>query len=208
MPKLLQIDASPRGDYSISRKLSAAFAESWKQAHADGTVVHRDLTKTHLTFVDMAWIIGAFSAPDKLTEEHKQALKLSDELVAELLATDHIVIGTPMYNFSIPANLKAWIDHIVRAGKTFQYGAHGPEGLVKGKKATVIIASGGDYAPGTPFAPYNKESEYLKTVFGFIGITDVEILLAGGTNDVTQGKKDEKSFLAPLTEEAKKLAHA
>ena len=206
MPTLLHIDASPRGDYSISRKVSAAFAANWKKHHADGKVVDRDLNKTALTFVDMDWIAGAYSTPDQHTAAQKKALAISDELIAELHAADHIVIGTPMYNFAIPAILKAWIDHIVRVGKTFSVGAGGYAGLVKGKKATVVIASGGNYRPGTPFEPYNQESPYLKAIFGFIGITDVEFVLAGNTNDVVQGKVDEKTFLAPLIEETEKLA--
>ena len=122
MPTLLHIDASPRGDHSISRKVSAAFAANWKKHHTDGKVVTRDLNKTGLTFVDMDWIAGAYSSPDQLTEAHKKALAISDELISELVAADHIVIGTPMYNFSVPAILKAWIDHVVRVGKTFTVG--------------------------------------------------------------------------------------
>jgi FMN-dependent NADH-azoreductase len=208
MPTLLHIDASPRGDYSISRKVSAAFAANWKKNHADGNVIRRDLTTTHLTFVDLDWIVGAYSTPDKHTEANKKSLAISDELIAELLSADHIVLGTPMYNFAIPAIVKAWIDHIVRVGKTFSVGVGGYAGLVKGKKATIIIASGGKYAPGTAYAPYDQESPYLKAIFGFIGITDVEFVLAGGTNDVTQGKVDEKTFLEPLVEETEKLALA
>jgi FMN-dependent NADH-azoreductase len=208
MPTLLHIDASPRGDYSISRKVSAAFADSWKKNHPEGKVIRRDLATTHLTFVDMDWIAGAYSTPDQHTAAHKKALAISDELIGELFAADHIVIGTPMYNFAIPAVVKAWIDHIVRVGKTFSVGAGGYEGLAKGRKATVIIASSGNYAEGTPYAPYNQESPYLKAIFGFIGITDVEFVLAGGTNDVVQGKVDEKTYLAPIVGEAEKLAVA
>src|ERR1700684_4580163 len=103
MPTLLQIDASPRGDYSISRRLTAAFADAWKDKHPDGKVITRDLTKTNLTFVDLDWIAGAYSAPQKHTPEHKKALAISDELIAELLSADEIVLGTPMFNFAVPA---------------------------------------------------------------------------------------------------------
>ncbi len=205
MPTLLHIDASPRGDYSISRKVSAAFAESWKKQNSAGKVIRRDLDKTPLTFVDMNWIAGAYSTPDQLTEEHKKALALSDELIGELLSADHIVIGTPMYNFSIPAVVKAWIDHVVRIGKTFTASY---EGLAKGRKVSVIIASGGSYGAGSPLASYNLENAYLKTVLGFIGITDVEFVMAGNTADVMQGKVDEKKYLEPLVAEAQKLAAA
>ena len=99
MPTLLHIDASPRGDYSISRKVSTAFVESWKKKHADGKVIRRDLVTSNLTFVDLAWIAGAYTAPDQHTAEHKNALALSDTLIGELFSADQIVIGTPMYNF-------------------------------------------------------------------------------------------------------------
>jgi FMN-dependent NADH-azoreductase len=197
MPTLLKIDVSPRGDYSVSRNLTKQFASDWQQSHAGGTVVDRDLTKTNLPFVDLPWIAGAFTAPEQHTDEHKAALKISDELIAELFATDHIVIGTPMYNFSTPALLKAYIDHIVRVGKTVSAGY---EGLVKGKKVTVIIASGGVYTPGSHMESYNAESAYLKQVLGFIGLTDVTIVLAGGTNDVNQGKISSEDFLASFAE--------
>ena len=203
MPTLLKIDASPRGDYSVSRKLSGEFAEQWEKTHTDGTVVVRDLVKTNLPFVDLPWIVGAYSTPDQHTPEQKSAIKISDDLIAELLAADHIVIGTPMYNFSIPAILKAWIDHIVRIDKTFtaKY-----EGLAKGKKLTVIIASGGVYTPGSHMESYNAESSYLKQVLGFIGITDVTVLLAGGSNDVNQGKVTLEDHIAPFEKEVAALA--
>lgn len=194
MATLLHIDVSPRGDYSISRKLGATFAEEWKAKH-NGTVVYRDLVKTDLTFVDLNWIGGAYSDPSQHTPEQKAALKISDDLIAELLSADEIVIATPMYNFAVPASLKAYIDHIVRHGKTFSVGESGYAGLVKGKKATFIVASGGDYAPGGPAEGYNQESPYLKAIFGFIGITDTKVVLAGGTTAVVMGKVKEADYL-------------
>ena len=208
MATLLQIDVSTRGDYSVSRKLTAAFAEEWKSKHPGGTVTHRDLTKTELTFVDMNWIGGAYTTPDQQTPEHKQALKLSDELIAELFAADEIVIGAPMYNFGVPASLKAWIDHVVRRGKTFNVGPGGYEGLVKGKKATFIIASGGNYAPGAPAEKYNSESPYLQTVFGFLGITDTQVVFSGSTADIDQKKTSLEQYLPPHLEEVKASVQA
>lgn len=202
MSTLLKIDASPRGDYSISRKLTAEFSERWKQAHTGGTIVVRDLFKTDLPFVDLPWIAGAYSSPDQHTPEQKAALKVSDDLIAELFAADEIVIGTPMYNFSTPAVLKAWIDHIVRIGKTFTASY---EGLAKGKKATIIIASGGAYTPGSHLESYNAESGYLKQILGFIGITDVTIVLAGGTGAIDQGKVTREEFLVPFQQEVAAL---
>ena len=135
MPTLLVIESSPRGDHSVSRKLTAEFVTDWKAAHPGGTVVNRDLMKTPLTFVDVPWITGAYTPPEQHSPEVKQALAASDKLIAELKAADHIVIGTSMYNFSIPAALKAYIDQIVRIGVTFSASY---EGLVKGKKLTVL----------------------------------------------------------------------
>jgi len=198
MPTLLKIDVSPRGDYSISRKLSAEFAAKWQQAHPDGTVVLRDLVTTALPFVDLPWIAGAYSTPDQHTPEQQAALKVSDELIAELLAADEIVLATPMFNFSIPAALKAYIDHIVRINKTFNASY---EGLAKGKKVTLIIASGSVYTPGSHMESYNAETGYLKQILGFIGITDVTVVLAGGTSAVAQGTVKLEEFIAPFEQE-------
>jgi FMN-dependent NADH-azoreductase len=196
MPTLLKIDASPRGDYSVSRTLSKQFAADWQKNH-NGTVVVRDLVKTNLPFVDLPWIAGAYSTPDQHTPEQASALKVSNDLIDELFSVDHILIATPMYNFSIPAILKAWIDHIVRVGRTY---SPSYEGLVKGKKVTIIIASGGVYTPGSHLESYNVETAYLKQILGFIGLTDVTVVLAGGTNDVTQGKISNEDFLATFAE--------
>ncbi len=201
MPTLLHIDASPRGDYSISRKLSAAFAEAWKAKNPGGTVIRRDLEKTDLTFVDLAWIGGAYSDPASHTPEQKQALALSDELTGELFQATDIVLGTPMYNFAIPASVKAWIDHVVRVNKTFSLDDKGYHGLAGGRTATLIVASGGNYAPGSPAEGYNQETPYLKAIFGFMGITEVKVILAGGTTPVTYGKISAEEYLQPYIKE-------
>ena len=201
MPTLLHIDASPRGDHSISRKLSKAFAEEWQSKNAGGKVIYRDLVKTDLPFVDLQWIGGAYAPPEQHSPEQQAALKVSDDFIAEVLEATEIVLATPMYNFAVPANVKAWIDHIVRFGKTFKVDEKGYEGLVKGRKATFIVASGGDYKVGGPAEGYNQESPYLKAIFGFIGITDTKVILAGGTTGLAQGKVQEADFLKPLVEE-------
>jgi FMN-dependent NADH-azoreductase len=203
MPTLLHLDASPRGDYSISRQLSRAAVAAWKARYPNGKIIERDLTKTEMTFVDLDWIMGAFGAPDQVTESHKKALAISDNLVAELLEADDIIIGTPMYNFAVPAVLKAWIDHVVRAGKTFQYGASGPEGLAKGRKVLVTVASGGVYDKASGMESDNYETPYLERILSFIGITDVKFVHAGGTGKVIQGKVSAEEFLAPYLEQIK-----
>jgi FMN-dependent NADH-azoreductase len=176
MPTLLSIEVSPRHTQSISRTLTAVFVETWRKANPGARIIVRDLVKTELPFVDMPWIGGAFTPPEQHSQESAAAIRLSNDLVAELKAADRIVLGTPMYNFSIPAALKAYIDHIVRIGLTV---SAANVGLLTGKKATVILASGGDYSPGSPTERYDLASGYLRQVFGFIGITDLEIILAG-----------------------------
>ena len=193
MPNLLSIVASPRGDYSVSRTLTTKFVEEWKTSHAGGNVVVRDLCKTKLPFVDLPWIAGAYTPAEQHSPEMAEALAISNELIGELQEADHIVIGTPMYNFSTPAILKAWIDHVVRVGVTFSTSY---EGLLKNKKVTVIIASGADYTPGSHLASYNLETGYLKGILGFIGLTDVKFVMAGGTSEIDRGTTKKEDLLA------------
>jgi FMN-dependent NADH-azoreductase len=202
MPTLLYLSTSPRGDYSISRQLGNAAVEAWKARNHEGRVIERDLAKTPLTFVDFDWIAGAYSPPEHHNENHKRAIALSDELVAEILAADEIIIATPMYNFAVPAALKAWIDHVVRAGKTFRYTAAGPEGLLAGKnkKVVAIIASGGNYKQAG-LSALDYEIPYLRFIFGFMGITDIQFIQAGGTGAVAQGRISPEDFLAPYLNE-------
>jgi FMN-dependent NADH-azoreductase len=175
MPTLLALFVSARSGASTSRKLTEVFVHDWQSNHLDGRVIRRDLATNPLPYVDLPWIGGAFTPPEQHSPESQAAIKVSDELVAELQAADHIVIGTPMYNFSIPAVLKAWIDHVVRVGVTV---STSNVGLLTGKKATIILATGGDFGPGSPIEGYNQASGYLRAVLGWIGITDVEIVLA------------------------------
>ena len=186
MPTLLNIQSSPRGATSISRILSADFVAEWEKNHPGSQVVVRDLAKDPLPFVNEPWIGGVFLPADKRSPEMRQALDVSDRLIAELFAADHILIGTPMYNFTVPATLKSWIDMIVRPKATHS-GPPDREGLVTGKRCTIIIASGGVYDAGLPAAASDYESGYLRRILGFIGITDVEIVLAGGTAAVSFG---------------------
>jgi FMN-dependent NADH-azoreductase len=190
MPTLLTIDVSPRYDYSTSRKLTSLFVDKWSEANPDGRVIKRDLVKTNLPFVDLPWIGGAFTPPEQHSPESAAAIKVSDDLVSELQAADHIVIGTPMYNFTIPAQLKAYIDHIVRVGVTVIDNV----GQLTGKKVTVILASGGDYSPGSPTEGYNLASGYLRQVLGFLGMTDVEIIGASAPRAGMSGEHAVEQF--------------
>jgi FMN-dependent NADH-azoreductase len=205
MPTLLVIEVSPRFDYSTSRKLTAIFVDRWKAEHPGGTVVVRDLAQTHLPFVDLSWIGGAFTPPEQHSSEIAAAIKISDDLVAELKAADHIVIGTPLYNFSVPAILKAYIDHVVRVGVTFTMAY---QGLLTGKKATVILTSGSDFSPGTPYESYNQGGPYLRQILGFIGITDVTVVLAGRALAVDYGEKTMEEFTGQFDRELATAAAA
>jgi len=186
MPTLLNIQSSPRGANSISRTLSHDFITAWQAAHPDGKIILRDLAEDTLPFVGVPWITGIFLPTDQHTPEMRRALAVSDELIAELFSADEILIGTPMYNFTVPANLKAWIDLIVRPRVTHS-GPPDRKGLVTGKVCKIIIASGGVYDEGLPAAASDYESGYLKRILAFIGITDVEVILAGGTAAVAFG---------------------
>src|SRR5579859_7245911 len=172
MSTLLHIDASPL-ETSISREMGREYVATWKAAHPNGRVVYRDLAAHTPAAIDQAWIGASYTAPDARNAEQKAHLAESERLIDELFAADEIVIGIPMHNFGIPSALKLWIDQVVRRGRTFSYGANGPEGLVKGKLATLLIATGGDYAQGSPAASFNFVEPYMRTVLGFLGISDV-----------------------------------
>ena len=195
MPALLNIQSSPRSQHSISRTLSHDFTAAWQAKHPAGKVVLRDLAEHHLPFVGVPWITGMFLPKDQYTPEMRQALAVSDELISELFSADDILIGTPMYNFTVPANLKAWIDLIVRPRVTHS-GPPERKGLVTGKTCKIIIASGGTYDFGLPAAASDYESGYLKRILAFIGITEVEVILAGGTAAVAFGSATVEDIAA------------
>ena len=200
MATLLKIDSSPMGDRSISRKLTAKFVDVWRKAHPGGEVISRDLSKVSIPMVDGSWVGAAYTPEEGRSLEQRKVLAVSDELLAELQQADEVVLGVPMHNFSIPSTLKLWIDQVVRVGKAFSYSAAGPQGLLKNKKATLLIASGGVYGEGSATASLNFVAPYLRAVFAFIGITDVTIIAAEGTAQIMQGAVDAGTFLAPLLE--------
>ncbi len=193
MKTLLRLDSSPRGERSHSRQLTGLYTQTWQQAHPDGKVVQRDLGRQPVPLVTEDWIAAAFSNPADHTAEQQAAIAVSNELVDELLAADELLIGAPMYNFTVPASLKAWIDQIVRVGRTFEYPSY--KGLVSGKTATIITARGGaGYGPGEAMAHLDAEVPYLKSILGFIGITEVAVVYVGslaGSDEVRQGSLEK-----------------
>ncbi len=196
MPTLLHIDSSPLYGHSVSRQLTSAFVAQWKSSHPNGSVIVRDLTATPIPPVNAEWVTAVYTPEDARTPEQKQLLSLSDSLLAELFQADQLVIGVPMHNFGVPSVLKLWIDQITRVGKTFSYADGKPRGLITGKKATFILATGGIYDAGTQMASFNFVEPYLRTVFAFQGLTDVTFLTAGGTMALNHGQ-DRDTFIAP-----------
>ncbi|MBL4873774.1 MAG: NAD(P)H-dependent oxidoreductase [Rhodobacteraceae bacterium] len=171
---ILKLDSSGRKSGSVSRQLSARLVNRFAR-ESEVNVIERDVAGG-LPAVTEEWIGSNFTPSDERSEVQTALLAQSDELVAELRAADVLVIGMPIYNFGVPASLKAWIDLICRAGETFQYGENGPEGLLTGKRAIVTVASG-----GVPVgSPMDHATTYLTQVLGFVGITDVTYVSATG----------------------------
>ncbi|MGF1570612.1 MAG: FMN-dependent NADH-azoreductase [Nodosilinea sp.] len=191
MAHLLHIDTSPRGDRSRSRRFTREFTEAWKQTHPADTVTYRDIGRNPIPHLEASWIAAAYTPPAQHTPELQAALRISDQLVDEMLAADLYVLGVPMYNFSIPSVLKAYIDNIVRIGRTFNFKPEQPEypyePLVLGKKMVIIVARGASgYGPGERFESFNFQDPYLSTIFGFIGITDITFVPV--ENDEMEGE--------------------
>ena len=183
--KILEVAASGRNDGSVSRMLSADLIGALEDRHGTVELTRRDLNKG-MPFVDDAWINANFTAPEERSAEQRSALAESDALVAELKAADVLVIGSPIYNFGVPAALKAWIDMVARARLTFRYTENGPKGLLEGKKAYVVIASGGvPVDSAVDFA-----TPYLRHALAFIGITDVEVIAADQLNSKAEESID------------------
>ncbi|RXH31964.1 FMN-dependent NADH-azoreductase [Bradyrhizobium zhanjiangense] len=176
--KLLHLDSSVLGPHSVSRQVSAAIVDRLRQATPALDITYRDLTQTPLAHLSGSHLAAAQGAP--APAELAPDLAASAAALDEFLAADIVVIGAPMYNFTIPSQLKAWIDRILVAGKTFKYGATGPEGLAGGKRVIVAISRGGYYGAETPYAAGEHLETYLRWVFGFMGITSVEFIPADG----------------------------
>jgi FMN-dependent NADH-azoreductase len=171
---ILKIDSSALTDNSVTRKLGSELLETLQNKYPQAVVLERDVSKG-LPFVDETWVGANFTPADQRSPEQRSRLELSDQLVDELRSADIVIIASPMYNFGIPASLKAYIDLIARAGETFRYTDNGPVGLLDDKQAFLVVASG-----GTPFGgAMDFVSSYLKHVLGFIGLNDVELVTAG-----------------------------
>ena len=176
---ILHIDSSPRGAQSHSRKMTAEVVAALKENSEDATIVYRDLGRNPPPFVTEEWANGAYTPEEARTPAQIDALRYSDKAIAELLAADAVVIGAPMYNFGLPADLKAWIDQIIRINKTFRADY---TGLAAGKKVFVVTSrGGGGYGAGEAMEHLNFQDPYFKAAFSFIGIKDIEFIHVNNT---------------------------
>lgn len=174
MTVILHIESSSNLQSSFTRQIGALTVQALQKSYPDATVTERDLITASIPHVSPQWLAAASAGKADAPE-----LALSNTLLEELFASDILVIEAPMYNFGIPSVLKAWIDQVVRVGKTFHYTANGPEGLVKGKKAILVVSRGGIYSEG-PYKAFEHQDSYLRAVLGFIGITDVDVVTIEG----------------------------
>ncbi|PDT86815.1 FMN-dependent NADH-azoreductase [Bradyrhizobium sp. Y36] len=201
--KLLHIDSSVLGPHSVSRQVSAAIVDRLRQATPSLEIVYRDLTQTPLAHLSGSHLAAAQGTP--APAELGPDLAASAAVLTEFLDADAVVIGAPMYNFTIPSQLKAWIDRILVAGKTFKYGATGPEGLAGGKRVIVAISRGGYYGAESPYAAGEHLETYLRWVFGFIGITNPEFISADG---IQVGPEHREKAIAGALQSATSLRAA
>ncbi|GGN00022.1 FMN-dependent NADH-azoreductase [Streptomyces fuscichromogenes] len=179
MSHLLHIDSSARGTDSLTRQIGARYVAAWHRQNPEGTAAYRDVALDVPDLVSADWITGVFAPAEHHTSRTRAAVDASAALIGEVEAADVLVLGVPVYNFSVPAAFKAWIDQICMAGRTFAYDENGPRGLLAAKKAVVVRASGSDF--GDPaFAAMDFHAPYLRGVLGFIGITDVEFISVSG----------------------------
>lgn len=175
--KLLHLDSSILGDSSASRQLSRAVVRAWQSAEPSAQVIYRDLASDALSHLSAASLVAAGTPAELRTAAQQHEVALSETTLDEFLAADAIVIAAPMYNFALPSQLKAWIDRVTVAGKTFSYGENGPQGLAGGKKVVIVSTAGGIHS-GQPSGAAHED--YLKLVLAFVGISDIQVVRAEG----------------------------
>ena len=179
MKNILHIISSPRAEASASRKLGNAVIQKIREKYSDSSVKERDLTKSKVPLLEEVHINTFFTPAENHSEEQQSISKYSEDLISELKEADIIVIGSPMYNFSVPATLRAYFDFTSRAGYTFKYDENGPKGLLNNKKLYVAFTSGNIYSEG-PYQIYDSNIPYIKNIFGFYGISDISVFRAEG----------------------------
>lgn len=197
MTTILHITSSSNLSGSLTRQIGPVIIDGLKATHPGAKIIHRDLVKAPVPHLSPDFLAVMYTNPDA------PALTLSNQLADELLGSDILVLEVPMYNFGIPSVLKAWIDHVVRKGKTFVYGESGPAGLAKGKKAILVLARGGVYSEG-PAKVMDYQETYLRSILGFIGITEVESVYIEG---VAMGPEKTATALESARKRAFDLSH-
>jgi FMN-dependent NADH-azoreductase len=180
MSKLLLVTSSLFGDQSKSTQLAGELVEAWRRTHPGTIVVERTLTPESIPHLSLGALGAVMTPPEGRSSEQHATVAFADGLIEEIETADTIVLAVPMYNFSIPSTLKAWIDHVARAGRTFRYTAAGPEGLLKGKKVFVITSRGGVYTGESPAKVFDFQEPYLHSLLGFLGLTDVTFIHVEG----------------------------
>lgn len=202
MESILHIDSSPRGDRSRSRKLAKEFITEWKALHPENVITYRDLRQSPIPHVTEEWIAADFSPPEVRTPEMADIIQFSDELVDEFLAADRCVFSVPMYNFGIPSSFKAYIDQIVRVGRTFRLEDGQFKGLVERKKVVFITARGVEYGAGSPYEGWDCQEPALRFAFQFMGVTDIQFIHANGLD---LGDEAQKRGLSEAQSKIQKL---
>jgi FMN-dependent NADH-azoreductase len=181
--RLLQIDCSPRMHYSYTRMLSGEFVSAWREAHPETTVERRDLATQPPPYISgaVAHLLHTGSPPGGyLSPQDHEAIEIANAIAEQFIAADAYVMGVPMYYAHVPANFKAYMDHLAYFGRTVTLTSQGPQGLLTDKKAVVITARGFDYGPGSPIESYDLQEPWLRGAFAFIGITDVTFINLNG----------------------------
>lgn len=199
MSTLLQLNSSIHGSQGQSSQLADEFVAAWQSSHRRGEVIRRDLSRHPVPHLTAERFAAFLAAPEQRTPEQASAAADSDALIEELQAADVIVIGLPMYNFGVPSTLKAYFDHVARAGITFRYTENGPEGLLRNKRAVIIATRGGQYA-GTPA---DSQTDYVRTFLNFLGIEDVQFVYAEG---LAMGDDRQREALTQAQTELKQAA--
>jgi FMN-dependent NADH-azoreductase len=205
MKNILLIQSSPSGSKSYSQRVADSIVNEIKDRYPRTKITFRHLAQDPLPHVGPAFVSALSAKPEELTAAQSEALALSDALIGELVTADVIVLAVPMHNFGIPSTLKAWIDHVVRAGRTFTYSEGGPEGLLKDKRLILVLASGGVYSNG-PAKQLDFQEPYLRAVLGFIGLTDIEVVRVEGVAISTIGA--EKAVATATAHSREILARA
>jgi FMN-dependent NADH-azoreductase len=199
MNKILRVSSSVLGSNSASAMLTDELIKTIS-GHEDGVAINeRNFSETPIPHLDEQWIQALSTSEDERTSEQKEKVAFSDSLIAEVMAADTLIIALPMYNFTVPSMLKAWVDHIARAGVTFAYTEQGPKGLLKGKKVYLVATMGGKHEIGVS----DFLRPYMKLIMGFIGLTDVEIITASGLN---MGAEPREAGLNAAREEIRQIA--